>query len=53
MNNSPIDLTNFEILGERIYVYKNFISESEINEVLSEVKNVEDWYVGEYFSNTM
>lgn len=53
MNNSPINLTNFEVLGERIYVYKNFISESEINEVLSEVKNVEDWYVGEYFSNTM
>jgi hypothetical protein len=55
MNSSPIDLTNFEILGERIYVYKNFISESEINEVLSEVKNVEDedLHVGEYFTNTM
>lgn len=53
MGSSPINLTNFEILGERIYVYKNFISESEINEVLAEVKNVEDWYVGEYFTNTM
>lgn len=53
MSNNPINLTNFEILGERIYVYKNFISESEINKVLSEVSDVENWHVGEYFKNTM
>ncbi len=50
---NPIDLSNFKILGENIYVYKNFISKSEIDEVLSEVKDVKDWYVDEYFKNTM
>jgi len=53
MLSSPINLLKFKSLGEDIYVYKNFISEFEINEVLSEVKDVKDWYVGEYFKNTM
>jgi len=53
MSSSPINLDNFEVLGERIYVYKNFISKSEIDEVLKEVSGIEDWHVGEYFQNTM
>lgn len=53
MSDSPINLENFEILGENIYVYKNFISESEINKVLEEVKNVTHWIIDENFKNTM
>lgn len=53
MQNNPINLQNFEILGDQIYVYKNFISDSEINEVLKEAKDNKNWEVGEYFKNTM
>jgi len=53
MHDGPINLENFDILGDQIYVYKNFISKSEIDEVLKESKQNKDWEVGQYFKNTM
>ena len=41
------------VIADGIYEYENFLSQDEIDRVLLEVKNVEDWHVGEYFTNTM
>lgn len=48
----PINLENFETIGDKIYVYKNFISPDEIESIKNEILKIEDWKVFPYFEKT-
>lgn len=38
-----IDLKNFDIIGNKIYVYKNFLLHSELESILSDINKIDKW----------
>jgi hypothetical protein len=48
-----IDLTNFEKIGKKIYVYKNFLLEDELKFINNLIDKITDWVIDPNRINTM